>query len=746
MGATEAWEAVDGMKASNLLDLYTEIADSDDYLPYVEFRGSLDRRIQETFPEILEQLKPEIASFIAAEETAIAVLRRRPSRLRWVALVGVCASVGIIVFSLGANIQYGLDEVSRSYPVLGIVPAFATLGLLIALINVLGLARIRAKLKQLNATLAVQIATEELVDKARTLVQEAFSRTLNEVLGPEGKLAFPTDAPRLVELGTSVVVPSASGRFLRDFIAGHASSAIGIAGPRGSGKSTLMRGLDSDPKTSLRVVPMTAPVRYEPIDFVRRLHRKVAEDVLSQVESSSTTRSPAQQRLRVFGVRITVALLVGFAGLSLILWDLLPYKPSLGEGMGAASILGVVAIGSALLVGLTAVSAARPLLASVSEKSWRIFRNPFRRLTHVALAPAPKLAPDVARTAIRRMQFDSESNSKSKNAFKLMGGLLGLEDEDSITLKDRALSHADIMNDLRALLAKYARDEYPTPIVVAIDELDKISLTEDLIDTVNDLKDLFHIDGVHFVVSVSTDALHTFEQRGLPSRDAFDSSFDTIVRVPPLTLAESLNVLSARAEGFPPIVGAFCHAWSGGLPRDLLRVARRCVEIHRDRKASSIDVFVRTVVAEDILAIIEGRLRAAATAKTSAEDRAALCALRERARSLGLHTTRTSSLEGHKRVRKDLEPKRRKRWSFLVDRNAATTPTLDPALGSIASVTSLGEALVHYFETTVVVSADKWLTPDEGVFEAAALAMAYRGEADELRLEVFQDAVRRLAG
>jgi len=279
------------------------------------------------------------------------------------------------------------------------------------------------------------------------------------------------------------------------------------------------------------------------------------------------------------------------------------------------------------------------------------------------------------------------------------------------------LSQADIVNGLRQLLQAFAQDEKPKPVVVVIDELDKISQTSDLIDTINDLKDLFHIDGVHFVVSVSTDALLSFEQRGLVTRDAFDSSFDTIVPVQALSLDESLRVISARAEGFPPIVGAFCHAWSGGLPRELLRVARRCVEIQRSaNEAQSVELFVRVVVAEDVVSVIEATMRAAAR---DASERSSLMRLRDRGRSLR---------EGQI--------------------SSADMPESDAAIGSIASVVALGEALYAYFATAsdAHVGLSQWLTPTavRKAIEAAAHAMSVRGETDEIRAEAFEMAISSL--
>lgn len=85
------------------------------------------------------------------------------------------------------------------------------------------------------------------------------------------------------------------------------------------------------------------------------------------------------------------------------------------------------------------------------------------------------------------------------------------------------------------------------------------------------------------IVSVSHDALYRFLLRGLPARDVFDSAFDEIIQIALLDAAESVEVLKKRAVGFPTSWALTCYMLSGGLPRDLLRYGRRCVEIYLEK-------------------------------------------------------------------------------------------------------------------------------------------------------------------
>ena len=174
---------------------------------------------------------------------------------------------------------------------------------------------------------------------------------------------------------------------------------------------------------------------------------------------------------------------------------------------------------------------------------------------------------------------------------------------------EREFTHADWVADFRDYLERH-RLLNGDPIIIAIDELDKVSDPEQAIGVINSLKDLFHIQGTHFIVSVSDDALRSFATRGVPVRDAFDSSFDSVVEVPNLTSHESFDVLRARAQFFPGPVALFCHAWSAGIPRDLIRVARSCVSIpHKLNHSVPITDVTQQIIRRDIIEFMNATIR-----------------------------------------------------------------------------------------------------------------------------------------
>ena len=103
-------------------------------------------------------------------------------------------------------------------------------------------------------------------------------------------------------------------------------------------------------------------------------------------------------------------------------------------------------------------------------------------------------------------------------------------------------------------------------VFIGIDELDKIGSAEQAEHFLNEIKGIFGIPHVYFMVSVSDDALTAFERRGLPLRNAFDSSFDEIMHVGPLSYDESRRLLYRRVIGLSEPYVALCHCLAVASP------------------------------------------------------------------------------------------------------------------------------------------------------------------------------------
>lgn len=139
----------------------------------------------------------------------------------------------------------------------------------------------------------------------------------------------------------------------------------------------------------------------------------------------------------------------------------------------------------------------------------------------------------------------------------------------STTEADQPLGIPDIVHGIKTLL----RDRGPS--LVAIDELDKIESVDRARDFLNEIKGVMDGENAYFLVSMSEDAIASFERRGLPFRDVFDSAFDEVVRAPYLTYAQARTLISGRVTDVPSAFIGLAYCLSGGLPRDLLRAMGR---------------------------------------------------------------------------------------------------------------------------------------------------------------------------
>ncbi len=88
--------------------------------------------------------------------------------------------------------------------------------------------------------------------------------------------------------------------------------------------------------------------------------------------------------------------------------------------------------------------------------------------------------------------------------------------------------------------------EVATPVVIAIDELDKMSSADEVRALLRDIKGIFEVPGVHFLVSVSYEAIRTLRLGAITRRDEFSSSFYTVLELVPLSPHDCERLLWRR--------------------------------------------------------------------------------------------------------------------------------------------------------------------------------------------------------
>src|ERR1700733_11516655 len=126
-----------------------------------------------------------------------------------------------------------------------------------------------------------------------------------------------------------------------------------------------------------------------------------------------------------------------------------------------------------------------------------------------------------------------------------------------------------------------ARDERSVPVVIGIDEVDKIEDPRTAQAFFNQIKGLFGDTRCLFLISISDDAMAAYERRGLPLRDAFDSSLATVITLPYLTRQAARTLTGSRLVRITEPSADLLYVLSGGLPRELVRLIRRAVDFQR---------------------------------------------------------------------------------------------------------------------------------------------------------------------
>jgi Cdc6-like AAA superfamily ATPase len=426
--------------------------------------------------------------------------------------------------------------------------------------------------------------SERLTTEVEALIRERLNHYLQDERRSGAKL-YTERAPALVEFESSEPISVASLSELENFVKSHKTSAVGIAGPRGVGKTTIIHRLCTSKDLGYLGTYIQAPVYYNAADFVRFIHTEVARSVLQESGGTEIRPEVARDR-RIFLFRGMLAAIAFYAGIALVYVDWREIQ--LPAKFGALGLVGLTLI----LMGLATMFS--------SMQSQMYARRLGRTSQHTA--------EDLARVELSTLGWSSSVQRKAKNVLKFFPQV-SIEDEDQISLAERDRSHPERVGDFKNFLRRFQQLRNSKPLIIGIDELDKIASAEQTIEAINGLKDLFHVRDVHFLVSVSEDALHRFAVRGIPVRDVFDSAFDTVVELQRFRANESIDLLARRVVNFPDSVALLCHAISGGIPRDLIRAARNCVALRLQHGSPiALTELTEQLVRAEVLDVVEAAI------------------------------------------------------------------------------------------------------------------------------------------
>lgn len=337
------------------------------------------------------------------------------------------------------------------------------------------------------------------------------------------------------------------------------SGSVGVAGPRGVGKTTLI-GAACDGRIGEedgfrgRGMLVSAPVRYAGQDFIRFIFARLCMDTIepSERERRLVARREANRlSYRNWLVGVTGVLLISVIvlGVISIVRDAAMFDLILPFG-GLAGFFGLMALGIHRWPWLSG--------------AW--FEDPLK---------------DLAKEYLERLRFIETFSEERSSELAAKGAKL--TSKRGVSRASLAWTLPEVIHHYRDLAARRAERR---PLLIGIDELDKMASSEDARSFLNEMKSLFDQPGVFYLVSISEDALSDFERRGQPIRDVFDSVFSEVLHLRYLNLEESSRLLKRRAISIPPPWPALFHSLAGGLPRESLRVARsatRLTTVHGDQ-------------------------------------------------------------------------------------------------------------------------------------------------------------------
>jgi KAP family P-loop domain len=160
---------------------------------------------------------------------------------------------------------------------------------------------------------------------------------------------------------------------------------------------------------------------------------------------------------------------------------------------------------------------------------------------------------------------------------------LKLSNKKGTEEKVRPLSLPELTADYIEFVSNVLR-VFPGKLLICIDELDKVTDLDQVRFILREIKGALYAKGTFYMLSISNDALRSFEGRLGDQRDIFESTFDDVFAVRSLDLESSVSILSNRLKSLA--VGRKGHfsdgalivisVFSAGNARDLIRGFREC--------------------------------------------------------------------------------------------------------------------------------------------------------------------------
>ncbi|MFF3286622.1 hypothetical protein [Streptomyces sp. NPDC003023] len=443
-------------------------------------------------------------------------------------------------------------------------------------------------------------------------IRPQMHRAARDMLGDEWDqllTAASDDWLRVVQ-DPALVVSTAAQQQLEGMMNRIDGGTIAVCGPRGAGKSTLLRACSVDQVTEPRdlSVFVSTPAEYSPHEFLLALFGEVCSRYLTRFGDAGPDvglfqrvrrRTIARSVLRTLGrsARLVVALTALTAGLyQCFVW-------LRGRFTSPVDLARLRRDGLDLFDSAAALWRAHPWAPGLLLVLAGLYLLP--SLRRRAAEPA-SLTDECRRLLLRLRTVQSTTSGTTLTLPQVLGAGAGATRATAVS--SLPFTFPELVSEFRRVVADIAEEVGRDGIrlVIGVDELDRVGDTVTARRFLGQIKAVFGIRNVYYLVSVAEDVGAAFVRRGLQYRDATDSSLDDILYLPPRTTEESRGILARRAPHLTPPFVLLAHALSGGIPRDLIRYARRLSEAQRNLGHPELEDVTHHLVREELAGTLDG--------------------------------------------------------------------------------------------------------------------------------------------
>jgi KAP family P-loop domain len=404
-------------------------------------------------------------------------------------------------------------------------------------------------------------------------------------------------APRKEELSTPAVFRSYAAHEFRETmewrrlvsILGGNGGSYGLYGPRGAGKSWLMlRAIEWARSQNGLGLWFPCPSAYESNAFISALSDNLAVSIERRL-----VRDDYVSRI----LKNTSILLTAFIVICAVLDIIILATHHISRAKSAEELVAMF---------INALSLPLQIVAGLSILGLGFIYAIRLRLT----GRTARLAKE-ASTLRERIRF-SESLKFASEVGITAGTMLAasLTRSRERALGERPSTIASLIFDFRNF-ASLVASELRGPIVIGIDELDKIEDPESVRSLLKDVKGIFEIPGVYFLVSISEEAARALHLGILQpgGRNVFNSSFYTVIELLPLDAVESEQLLRSRGlDGAMGLARILC-VLAAGNPRELMRIADSCMTYARRVGSVPDKRFIMNLLADESQAFLQEIIR-----------------------------------------------------------------------------------------------------------------------------------------